>query len=134
MAVQRNTKQKKIIYDALRCADHPTATELYEAIHAENPSISRGTVFRVLSQFAENGEAVKLSLSDSSARFDAFTHPHAHAHCIYCGRVFDLADKDVAPLFEKKSTGGFEIYSARIEFSGCCSDCKQSRETRKQIN
>lgn len=111
--------------DALRCADHPTATELYEIVKRDNPSISRGTVFRVLSQFAENGEAVKLSLSDSSARFDAYTNPHAHAHCVHCGRVFDLTDGDLAPLFDKKRTGGFEIYSVSVEFTGCCPDCKK---------
>ena len=118
------SKQKKIIMDALRCADHPTATELYATVRAENPSISRGTVFRVLSQFAQSGEVLKLSFSDSPARFDARLCAHAHARCIYCGKVFDVFDEDLSPAFAKKSSGGFEIYSASLEFSGCCPDCK----------
>lgn len=128
MISQRNTKQKKIILDALKCADHPTATELYEIVKKDNPTISRGTVFRVLSQFAETGVVNKLSLSDSSARFDAFTHPHAHAHCVYCGRIFDISEEEIAPLLDKRFLGSFEIFSTRIEFSGCCSDCKHDRK------
>lgn len=128
MISQRNTKQKKIILEALRCADHPTATELYEIVRKDYPTISRGTVFRVLSQFADAGIVNKLSLSDSPSRFDAFTHPHAHAHCVYCGRVFDISDEEIAPLFQKSSADGFEIFSTRIEFSGCCSRCKRNEK------
>ena len=122
----RNTKQKKIIMDALRCADHPTATELYETVKAENPSISRGTVFRVLSQFAQSGEITKLCFADSPARFDARLTPHAHAHCIYCGKVFDVFDEELSSALHKKQAGGFEIYNASLDFSGCCPDCKNS--------
>ena len=120
----RNTKQKKIIMDALRRSDHPTASELYAAVREENPSISRGTVFRVLSQFAQNGEILKLSFADSPARFDARLCAHAHARCIYCGKVFDVFDDELSPAFEKRRAGEFEIYSASLEFSGCCPDCK----------
>lgn len=119
----RNTRQKKIIMDALRRADHPAATELYETVKAENPSLSRGTVFRVLSQFARNGQVTKLCFAGSPARFDARLSPHAHAYCIYCGRVFDVFDGDLSSVFAKKSSEGFEIYAASLEFSGCCKDC-----------
>ncbi len=128
MISQRNTKQKRIILEALKCADHPTATELYERIKCDNPTISRGTVFRVLSQFAESGAVNKLNLPDSPARFDAFTNPHAHARCVYCGRVFDVSDADISDLYGKKFAGGFEIYSVNIDFTGCCPECGQNKK------
>ena len=46
---ERQTKQKTIIYDALMTLDHPTATEVYSYVHEQYPSVSRATVFRVLS-------------------------------------------------------------------------------------
>ena len=52
---QRKTKQKQAIYDALAALDHPTATQVYERVHEEHPTVSRGTVFRVLGGFAERG-------------------------------------------------------------------------------
>lgn len=127
MKSQRNTKQKKIILDELKCADHPTATELYGLVHMNNPSISRGTVFRVLAQFADSGVVNKLSLPGCPARFDAVISPHAHARCVCCGRVFDVLDADVAPLFEKKSFANFKVYSANIDFSGCCERCQSEK-------
>lgn len=30
---ERQTKQKRIIYDALKTLDHPTATEVYGYVH-----------------------------------------------------------------------------------------------------
>ena len=45
----RNTVQRQIIADALRAlANHPTADEVYEAVHAEHPSVGRATVYRTL--------------------------------------------------------------------------------------
>ncbi len=124
MKTVRNTRQKKIIYDALVSADHPTATELYESVAGET-SISRGTVFRVLSQFAENGEVKKLSFPDMPARFDATITPHAHLCCVRCGKVFDIFDEEIDRTFSKKYSGDFEIYSADVEFTGCCPECKK---------
>lgn len=124
MKTTRNTQQKQIILQALMQADHPTATELYESIHERYPVISRATVFRVLSQFAESGKINKLSLSDSSARFDAYTAPHAHAHCLGCGRVFDVYRPELDELTAKIGLDGFSVVSSRIEFTGYCKNCR----------
>ena len=41
----RNTVQRTIIEDELRrLANHPTADEVYEAVHASHPSIGRAAV------------------------------------------------------------------------------------------
>ena len=66
----RNTRQKQAVYDALTCLDHPTATQVYDYVHAEYPTLSRGTVFRVLGGFAAGGQVRKVTLADSDARYD----------------------------------------------------------------
>ena len=38
---ERQTKQKQIIYDALKTLDHPTATEVYTYVHGHFPTVSR---------------------------------------------------------------------------------------------
>ncbi|MFQ7079625.1 MAG: transcriptional repressor [Christensenellaceae bacterium] len=55
---ERQTRQKSIIYDALKTLDHPTATEVYGYVHERHPSVSRATVFRVLGGFAQTGRAL----------------------------------------------------------------------------
>ncbi|MCD8286632.1 MAG: transcriptional repressor [Clostridia bacterium] len=119
----RNTRQKQIIMEALKGADHPTATELCEIVQAENPGISRATVFRDLSLFAEEGSVQKVTLSDGEARFDANIKPHAHAKCVCCGRIYDVFEDKVSFMLGEEDLGGFEIYSATIEFSVKCPAC-----------
>ena len=58
---ERQTRQKRVIYDALKALDHPTATEVYGYVHERYPSISRATVFRVLGGFAASGRALELA-------------------------------------------------------------------------
>lgn len=72
----RKTKQKQAVYEALTQLDHPTATQVYEYVHTQNPTLSRGTVFRVLGGFAANGQVRKVTLEGSDARFDHTLVPH----------------------------------------------------------
>ncbi len=125
MKKQRNTVQKKVIMQALEMADHPTATELYEAVHATNEHISKATVFRVLSQYADNGEVLRLHIRDTDERYDTTLAPHAHMRCAYCGRIVDIISPEVENLLLSDSLGGYKIFSAEINFSGCCCDCAE---------
>ncbi|MCD8293880.1 MAG: transcriptional repressor [Clostridia bacterium] len=124
----RNTKQKKIIMDALLSADHPTATELCEIVQERCPSISRATVFRDLGMFADEGSVQKVTLSDGEARFDANTKPHAHAKCVCCGRIYDVFENKVSCLLGDEDLGGFEIYSATLELSVKCPACIEAEK------
>ncbi len=127
----RNTKQKQAIYEALCALDHPSATEVYDRLHTEYPTISRGTVFRVLGGFAESGKVRKLQLSDSDDRYDPTLAPHYHARCRVCGRVEDvfLPEAD-ALLGAIKETEHFTINGYDVEFFGACKDCRnQGGET-----
>ena len=123
MKKQRNTAQKRIIMGALEMADHPTATELYELVHSENPRISKATVFRVLSQYSENGEVRRLHIRGSDDRYDATLAPHAHLRCAYCGRIRDVMMPELEPVFGVTEADGFRVYSAEVDFLSCCPDC-----------
>ena len=123
MENKRNTEQKRVILSALMLADHPTASELYERIREDNPHLSRATVFRVLGQFADDGVIRKLNLLGSDTRFDARTTPHAHCHCVKCGRVTDVFEGDFGPVLSSQEVAGYKILSTEIEFNGLCPDC-----------
>lgn len=123
---KRNTEQKRIIKDALLRADHPTASQLYEQVHAENTRISRATVFRVLAQFADDGEARRLGFTDSDTRFDGFVSPHAHCKCVNCGKIADIYDDKLIEVLSARQVSGYEVYSAELIFNGVCPDCASS--------
>jgi Fe2+ or Zn2+ uptake regulation protein len=120
----RNTIQKNIVLNQLMIEGHPTASELYESIHKTHPKISRATVFRILGQFADSGKIRRIELLGSDTRFDANMKPHAHCHCIKCGRVEDVWINDFDYVLSEKQVNDFKILSVNIEFNGLCSMCQ----------
>ena len=123
---ERQTKQKRIIYDALKALDHPTATEVYGYVHGQYPSISRATVFRVLGGFAETGKALELRMAGTDVRYDYNVSRHYHVHCRCCGRVADLDMPAEVPMpVSPKDACGFLLEDFRVEYSGVCPRCRE---------
>ncbi len=124
---ERQTKQKQIIYDALKTLDHPTATEVYGYVHETAPTVSRATVFRVLGGFAASGRALELRAAGSEVRYDYNVEPHYHARCTDCGRVLDVTAKGL-PVGALTVTAGqdFEVSGYSVEFFGTCKNCKKA--------
>ncbi len=123
--IERQTKQKGLIYEALKSLDHPTATEVYGKIHEENPSISRATVFRVLGGFAASGKALELKMAGEDVRYDYNVMRHYHAHCKKCGRVADVKVDGFLPEIVDSSATGFDVEGFSVEFYGTCARCKE---------
>ena len=127
---ERQTKQKQIIYEALKTLDHPTATEVYGYVHETNPTVSRATVFRVLGGFAGAGRALELRLAGNEVRYDYNVAKHCHARCTGCGKVADVEVKGLSPeAIKAVATSGFEIEGYAIEFYGKCEDCKCAQKS-----
>lgn len=123
---ERQTRQKSIIYDALKGLDHPTATEVYISLQETNPTISRATVFRVLGGFAQNGRAVELRLAGKDVRYDYNVEQHYHVHCKDCGRVADIFLPVLSGIGEEiKMASGFSVEGCTVEFFGVCPTCKE---------
>lgn len=122
---ERNTKQKRIVYEALTRLDHPTATELYEYIHCEYPRISRGTVFRILGNFAVAGKVRKVQLAGCDDRYDACLSPHYHARCRKCGSVFDVAVPEAEAALSCVTFRDFTVEGHEVEFYGTCRNCSK---------
>jgi Fe2+ or Zn2+ uptake regulation protein len=122
---ERQTKQKQIIYDALKTLDHPTATEVYGYVHTQYPSVSRATVFRVLGGFAEHGRALELRAAGNEVRYDYNVAPHYHARCTCCGRVADVFLPELLGVGEEVKTAcGFTVEGCTVEFFGLCEECR----------
>ena len=127
MILKRNTLQKGIILSTLCGMDsHPTAGELYEAIHAAYPTISRSTVYRVLGQLAEDGTILRVCLAGSDDRFDGSTHPHNHIRCQCCGAVADIPWAEVGMPAD---TSGYVLTSYTVEYEGVCPRCQKASRT-----
>ena len=128
---KRNTLQKTIILEALKelHGTHPTPAEVYEAVHRKYPTISKATVFRVLSGEVEEGEAQRVYAPDSTLRYEYGTRKHYHVSCRVCGRVEDV-DIDYLDGLENAAKGlnGFEVEKHIVEFIGICPECVASTD------
>jgi Fe2+ or Zn2+ uptake regulation protein len=124
---ERQTKQKQIIYDALKTLNHPTATEVYAYVHSVSPTVSRATVFRVLGGFAQSGRALELKMAGSEVHYDYNVMPHYHARCMKCGKVADVCTKGVNEGgMVATNTEGFEVEGYTLEFFGTCKECLET--------
>ena len=102
---ERQTKQKRIIYDALKSLDHPTATEVYGYVHERHPTVSRATVFRVLNGFTCSGRAAELRMP---------------------------ADFPVKESVQ--DCCGFRLEDFSIEFLGTCPDCLKQEGAAEKLS
>jgi Fur family peroxide stress response transcriptional regulator len=120
------TIQRRAVFEELaERKDHPTADQVYEAVHPRLPGLSRTTVYRVLETLVEQGFARRVQQAQGAARFDPVTERHHHLVCSRCGRLADLDDSAVPSvrLPDARSTG-FRIDDYTISFSGLCKGCR----------
>jgi Fur family peroxide stress response transcriptional regulator len=120
------TIQRRAVYEELaERRDHPTADQVYDALVARLPGLSRTTVYRVLDTLVEQGFARKVSHAGAVARFDPMTERHHHLVCDRCGRLLDLGDAEVPALRLPDARGtGFRVRDYTISFTGLCKDCR----------
>ena len=129
---RRNTVQQKVIAEQLSKlhGEHPSAEDVYSALSADYPSISKATVYRTLNRMADDGSALKVSVADGADRFDDTLCAHYHVVCTECGRVDDvvvteeLASLDFAAA---ASASGYEITGHDLLFKGICEVCRRGR-------
>jgi Fur family ferric uptake transcriptional regulator len=126
MKRQRNTKQRKMVFDAVQNhMDHPSADQIYRKLRDEDPKISRGTVYRNLNLLAENGEVRHVDMPGVD-RFDWRTEPHYHVLCKGCGRISDATlsyQKELDALLSEES--GYKIARHTTVFEGLCPQCQR---------
>jgi len=119
------TVQRRAVFEELADRrDHPTADQIYDAVHVRLGGLSRTTVYRVLETLVEAGLARKVHHADAVVRYDPVTERHHHLVCERCGRLVDLDDAVVprVPIPDARGTG-FRIHDYSVSFTGVCSSC-----------
>lgn len=130
----RQTRQRQSILEHLkRTASHPTATEVYDSVRQELPSISLGTVYRNLEILCNLGLARKIETFGGQKRFDAIVTDHMHAICTKCGNVRDIeAGSEFNPEELRRIDSDFEITGVRVDILGICPECMKTENQNKE--
>jgi Fur family peroxide stress response transcriptional regulator len=119
------THQRLVIYrEMLLMGGHPSPEAVYERVRAEIPSISLGTVYKNIKTFVDTGLLREVSLHHGSLRLEANFEPHHHLVCTKCRQIFDVSERDLAPVeFRGIPPKGFRIERISVELHGVCARC-----------
>ncbi len=122
----RNTLQRRLVLETVRSmSNHPDAETIYAKISAENPLVSKATVYRNLKLLAKQGQILHIPIPDGADCFDFNCMPHYHLKCRGCGGVFDIDMPYQAQLCDSIAhKNGFIIDGHQIVFSGICPKCQ----------
>jgi len=135
----RITPQRRAICAYLADTDsHPTPYQVYEALSASHPEISRATVYNTLNILRDLGAIVEMSFGDGQAHYETNPSPHINLICLRCHKIEDylgplpLDDIEDAALEEF----GFQTVAAKAEVFGFCRECRERKraEIIAQLN
>jgi len=117
------TPQRIAIYKAVvNLKNHPTAENVVEAISADFPSISVGTVYKVLNVLVEKKLLKKVKSEKDIMRYDAMVDHHHHLYCNDTDKIVDYEDKELDELvmqyFKKKRIKNFKIEDIKLQITG----------------
>ncbi|HRI83872.1 MAG TPA: Fur family transcriptional regulator [Ignavibacteria bacterium] len=117
------TPQRIAIYEAVvNLKNHPTAENIIDSIKKNHPSISVGTVYKILDSLVENRLLKKVKNEKDVMRYDAMIHKHHHLYCSDTDKIEDFddpeLDKIIADYFSKKKIKGFKVKDISLQITG----------------
>ena len=126
---RRDTKQRRLVLQVVRERhDHPTADSIYDAVHARDGRVSRGTVYRNLHLLSEEGDVFHIR-APGADRYDLRTDPHDHIICVRCKKVVHAPEAllpsrdDAVP-----AATGYRILCHQTIYEGLCPDCQSAAD------
>jgi Fur family peroxide stress response transcriptional regulator len=104
--------------------NHPSAENIYRAVHKKFPTMSLATVYSTLSALKEKGSVLELTLDPGKKRYDPETSLHNHLICVSCKKIVDIHGEYKLDLPENAKQE-FSIISSHVEFYGLCPECNK---------
>jgi len=104
---------------------HPNATQLFEALKRQFPSISLATIYKTLSLLKDEGEILEIDLRTDSRYDGNKPYPHPHLICIRCNKIIDGDELNGLPKLNKEieERYHFQISRHQLVFYGLCEEC-----------
>lgn len=121
--MQRETRQRKAIRQALSEAGHPLSPrEIHEAAGTRVEGLGIATVYRNVNALLENGWLVAVELPGEAPRYErAGKEHHHHFHCRKCDRVYEV--EGCPGNIRAVTPEGFQLERHEFVLYGLCLDC-----------
>ncbi len=108
---------------------HPSAEQIYHALHEDIPSLSKTTVYNTLKLFIEAGLVHNISTEESEGRYEMITTEHGHFKCNVCGSIYNFAIQ--MDHLAQGELDQFEIQDRNVYFRGICPKCRSNIKSEK---
>src|SRR5215472_1754738 len=126
----RTTPQRYAVLGFLmEQTEHPTASEIFEAVNRVDPRSSRATIYNNLRDLVQAGLVREVAMEGRAKRFDAKGMRHHHFICDRCGGVEDIEWYKV-PRPPSGSLGKRILRESELIFRGLCTKCAPRRASR----
>jgi Fur family transcriptional regulator, peroxide stress response regulator len=117
------TPQRVAIFEAIvKLNNHPTADNIIEYIKKNHPSISVGTVYKVLDSLIDNQLLKKVKTDKDIMRYDAILSNHHHLYCAETERIEDYEDEKLNQLindyFKNNQIKNFKVQDIKLQITG----------------
>lgn len=113
---------------------HPTVDEIFRALSAEIPSLSRVTIYNTLHTFADAGLVHVVDIDEIEKHYDITLASHGHFQCEVCGKIYNFyVNIDQVPI---NGLNQFQVTQKNIYFRGRCPNCLDQpvRSIRRKHN
>lgn len=106
---------------------HPTVDDIYNALYASIPTLSKTTVYNTLWLFVKQNAVKSLVIDEKNVRFDIDTSHHAHFMCLDCGCVYDIPVENIEAM-TLDGVGELTITETHLYYKGFCKKCLEKQE------
>lgn len=106
---------------------HPTVDDIYSALYASIPTLSKTTVYNTLWLFVKQNAVKSLVIDEKNVRFDIDTSHHAHFMCLDCGCVYDIPVENIEAM-TLDGVGELTITETHLYYKGFCKKCLEKQE------
>ena len=102
--------------------DHPSASDIYQAVSEKFPTMSFATVYNTLKTLKNIDNIQEITIDPDKKRFDPNVVRHHHLICTQCRKVIDINTEFELGLSDGQKHG-FKITGNHIDFYGVCPEC-----------
>ena len=106
---------------------HPSASQIFETIKKQFPTMSQATVYNTLAVLKDLNQVLEIDLHGDSHYDGNRPEEHAHLICLNCKKIIDGDFKiETERVQELEQSSRFQIIRSQITFYGLCPECRSS--------
>ena len=129
------TESRRVVVElALRRTGYFSASDLYDEMKREAPTVGRATVFRTLDLLSSMHLLEKVHAGEGCHSYVICqSHHHHHLICNNCGTAVDFEDCSLSDLMQRLAQETrFLIHGHWLEVFGECEGCRQKTEEKRK--